>query len=379
MLAEIVDRLNVLVSEHVWITQVFIVVFLVLFTNLVLRRLLRRLEVKLEKTTNPWDDALLYAVRKPLGVLVWIVGLAFAAQLTGPEAETIISEFVEPVRDVLVIATIIWFLVRLIKSLEETFIRRHQDDEADVDRTTIEAIGKLARASVIITGTLVLMQTLGYSVTGVLAFGGIGGIAIGFAAKDLLANFFGSLMIYMDRPFAVGDWIRSPDREIEGTVEQIGWRLTIIRTFDQRPLYVPNSVFTSIAVQNPSRMHNRRIYETIGLRYQDAAKMADITRDVKQMLVDHPAVDTSKIIMVNFNSFGPSSLDFFVYVMTRTTNWAEYHGVKQDVLLRIFEVIASHGADIAFPTRTVLMPEGMPPQDMPLSSGHAPAPIDADQ
>jgi len=80
------------------------------------------------------------------------------------------------------------------------------------------------------------MQTLGYSISGVLAFGGIGGIAVGFAARDLLANFFGGFMIYMDRPFDVGDWIRSPDQEIEGTVEKIGWRLTTIRTFDKRPL-----------------------------------------------------------------------------------------------------------------------------------------------
>ena len=104
------------------------------------------------------------------------------------------------------------------------------------------------------------MQALGYSISGVLAFGGIGGIAVGFAAKDLLANFFGGLMIYLDRPFSVGDWIRSPDKNIEGTVEEIGWRLTRIRTFDKRPLYVPNSTFTQISVENPSRMLNRRIY-----------------------------------------------------------------------------------------------------------------------
>ena len=113
------------------------------------------------------------------------------------------------------------------------------------------------------------MQLFDYSVSGLLAFGGIGGIAVGFAAKDLLANFFGGLMIYLDRPFSVGDWIRSPDKEIEGTVEDIGWRLTRIRTFDKRPLYIPNSIFASISVENPSRMSNRRIYEKIGIRYDD--------------------------------------------------------------------------------------------------------------
>ena len=118
----------------------------------------------------------------------------------------------------------------------------------------MDAMAKLLRLSVIITAGLVVLQTLGFSISGVLAFGGVGGIAVGFAARDLLANFFGGLMIYLDRPFSVGDWVRSPDRNIEGTVERIGWRLTVIRTFDKRPLYVPNSVFANIAVENPSRM-----------------------------------------------------------------------------------------------------------------------------
>ena len=83
-------------------------------------------------------------------------------------------------------------------------------------------------------------------------------------------------MIYLDRPFKVGDWIRSPDRDIEGTVVKIGWRLTEIRTFDQRPLYVPNSMFSTIALQNPSRMLNRRIFETIGIRYDDIHQMEAI-------------------------------------------------------------------------------------------------------
>jgi len=193
----------------------------------------------------------------------------------------------------------------------------------------------------------------------VLAFGGIGGIAVGFAAKDLLANFFCGLMLYLDRPFAVGDWIRSPDREIEGTVERIGWRQTVIRGFDTRPLYIPNSAFANIAVENPSRMRNRRIYETIGIRYDDAAAMGAIVADVDAMLRAHDEIDSDNFLMVNFNAFAPSSLDFFVYCYTRTKAWAEYHRVKQDVLLRIVEIIDRHGAEIAFPTSTVHVPGGL--------------------
>jgi MscS family membrane protein len=198
-----------------------------------------------------------------------------------------------------------------------------------------------------------VLQSLGVSVSGLLAFGGIGGIAVGFAAKDMLANFLGGLSIYLDRPFAVGDWIRSPDRSIEGTVEDIGLRVTRIRTFDQRPLYVPNSTFSSVSLENPSRMTNRRIYETIGVRYEDAGRVAKIVSDVQTMLKEHEDIAQDRTMIVNFNHMAPSSLDFFIYAFTKTTNWVEYHAIKENVLLRILEIVERNGAQIAFPTQTI--------------------------
>jgi MscS family membrane protein len=245
-----------------------------------------------------------------------------------------------------------------------------------VDVTTIAAVGKLIRLSIIITATLVGLQSLGFSISGVLAFGGVGGIAVGFAAKDLLANFFGAIMIYLDRPFVVGEWIRSPDREIEGTVEEIGWRLTRIRTFDKRPLYVPNSVFTQIAVENPARMANRRINETIGIRYDDLHEMAAIVDEVKTMLREHPEIDQQQTLIVNLNAFAASSVDFLVYTFTRTTEWIRYHEIKQDVLLKIAAIIESHGAEIAFPTHTLHVPDGLSlagEQQTSARTGDAPA------
>ncbi len=348
-------------GDNAWIVQVFIVVFLVLLFNLVLRLVLKRLQRKLKDTENPWDDAVIGAMQQPLTLLVWIVGIAFAADIVGAETDASIFNAVGPVRDVGVIASITWFLLRLTTRLQANILERGQEKETPLDPTTVDAIGKLVKASILITAGLVMLQTLGFSISGVLAFGGIGGIAIGFAAKDLLANFFGGLMIYLDRPFAVGDWIKSPDREIEGTVEHIGWRLTRIRTFDKRPIYVPNGIFSNIAVVNPSRMSHRRIYETIGIRYDDIGKMQGIIEEVKAMLEQHPDIDTSQTLMVNFNTFSASSLDFFVYTFTRTTVWTRYHEIKQDILLRISEIISRHGAEIAFPTSTVHVPEAVTP------------------
>jgi len=344
-------------GDNAWIVQVFVVVFLVLLFNLVLRLALRRLQQKLQITSTPWDDAFVGALQRPLNLMVWIIGIAFAAEIAHAETGATIFTAVAPIRNVGVIICITWFLQRLIKQVQINIVKRSKSKEHPLDQTTVDAIGKLVRASVMITATLVALQTLGFSISGVLAFGGIGGIAIGFAAKDLLANFFGGLMIYLDRPFTVGDWVRSPDREIEGTVEYIGWRLTRIRSFDKRPIYVPNSIFSTIAVVNPSRMTNRRINETIGIRYVDIDKMQAIVGAVKAMLEAHPEIDAGKTLMVNFNSFSASSVDFFIYTFTHTTNWAYYHEVKQDILLKISDIIIGQGAEIAFPTSTLHVPD----------------------
>jgi len=351
------------VGEDPWVVQVFVVVFLTLVVNYLQKRMLNKLQVQIEKTRTLWDDAVFNAVKKPLTMLIWIVGLAFAIDIIPHEAGAEIFDAIDPIRDSGIIATLAWFLAGLITQAKTNIITQREASDEPYDRTTMDAIAKLLRVSVMITATLVVLQTLGFSVSGVLAFGGIGGIAVGFAAKDLLANFFGGLMIFLDRPFAVGDWIRSPDRDIEGTVEHIGWRLTRIRTFQLRPLFIPNSAFATIALENPSRMPNRRIYETIGIRYDDASKMTEIVRDVEKMLREHPEINADRTLMVSFNAFAPSSLDFFIYTFTKTRKWVHYHTVKQDVLLRILKIIESHGAEVAFPTSTVHVPNGLPWQE----------------
>ena len=342
-----------------WLVQIVVIVVLTLAVHFLLRRLLNRLHHTALDSHAYWDDAFVTALQRPLAFLVLFLGLSLTLDIVRQQAELGLVPALDPVRLLGVVFLFAWFLVRLIREGEEALVAKYKDTGEAYDRTTMDAVAKLLRLSVMIVAILVILQTLGVSVAGVLAFGGIGGLAIGFAAKDLLANFFGGLMIYLDRPFAVGDWIRSPDREIEGDVEQIGWRLTRIRTFDKRPLYVPNAIFTTIAVENPSRMLNRRIYETIGIRYDDANKMEPIVHAVEQMLRSHPEIDTSRILMVNFNAFAPSSLDFFVYTFTKTTSWTHYHKVKQDVLLKILEIIESHGAQAAFPTSTIHIPEGL--------------------
>lgn len=368
---ESLDSLLASVSLDRWVVEVFVAVFATLLVAWVARRALGRLAERAGKTRNVYDDALFEAGRQPLTWLVYLLGLSWSAELADQGAEAGFFELVDPARTLGVIALVALFAVRFIKYVETHLVSGDYQDP--VDPTTASAIGKLLRISVVITAVLTAAQSLGFSIAGLLAFGGVGGIAVGFAARDLLANFFGGLMIYLDRPFSVGDWVRSPDQQIEGTVEEIGWRRTCIRTFDQRPLYVPNATFSTISVENPSRMHNRRIHERIGVRYADLAVLPRIVADVRAMLEAHEAIEQDRTLMVNFDGFGASSLDFFVYTFTKTTVWTEFHEIKQDVLLRIAAIIEGHGAEVAFPTRTLHMqgPDGAEPEASASSGGSA--------
>jgi MscS family membrane protein len=347
---ELISQLSAYLSayEMDWSNDVLLLTGFSLIAWIGWRILSGRLELLADKTRMQWDNALIDAIKTPVSTLIWMWPATVSARVI---LESLLSKqlaWLATLKVVLVITILVWALIRLVSNIEHQFLQDKKRDE-----TTIQAIGKVFRMIFIMMGLLSVMQTLGLSLSGLLTFGGVGGLIVGLAAKDLLSNFFGGLMIYFDRPFKVGDWIRSPDRSIEGTVERIGWRMTIIRTFDKRPLYVPNSVFSSIVVENPSRMLNRRIYETIGLRYEDAHKVDSIIKEVKAMLQSHPDIDNNQTLIVNFNAFGPSSLDFFVYTFTKTVDWVRFHEVKQDVLLQIMAIIHAQQADVAYPTQTL--------------------------
>lgn len=340
-----------------WVIEIFIIIFLTMLLVAAVRITFKTLYPRLEKTKSVWDEMLLYAIYKPLEYLIWLLGLSIAVDVINVVTKSgAFSSYLISARKIGIVAFFAWALIRLVNQAEEHYI---EHTYKKVDRTTANALAKITKTSIIITAILVSLQSIGISITGVVAFGGLSGAAIAFAAKDLLANFFGGLIIYLDRPFAVGDWIRSPDRNIEGTVEYIGWRLCRIRTFDKRPLYVPNSLFSTISIENPSRMLNRRIYTNIGIRYQDAHKMKEILTAVEQMLREHAEIDTNQLIMVNLVNFAPSSLEFMVYCFTRTTDWAKFQAVQQDVYLKIIHIITEHGAQCAFPSTTMYIPDGI--------------------
>jgi len=346
---------NILQNYNIdhWLVKVFIIIFIIIIINITTRILLNVVKGQVKKTNNLWDDCVINSIYRPLTILVWLLGIIFTLEFFNSDlkALSISSETLINIKKAGIILVISLFLINLTNNFQKTITNNNKKNNIDVDEATYEAVSKIVRLSIIITSSLIILQTFGFSISGVLAFGGIGGVAVGFAAKDMLANFFGGLMIYLDRPFRKGDWIRSPDRDLEGTVESIGWRQTAIRNFRKNIIYIPNSVFMNIIVENPSRMTHRRIKEVIGLRYKDLSKMVHIVNDVKNMLSSHKDIDHDQVTIVNFNSYNDSSIDFFINTYADTKDWVKYHEIKQDVLIQVGNIIEKHGAEIAFPTR----------------------------
>ena len=338
---------------HVWSLQIGVIVLATICCNLLLLRLLSFLAQLAQKTSSLWKGAVMQAARVPMSFMVWLWSISAATLLLRKASPAQVFVHLGVARAVLLTLIVALFAIRLIGNMEIRLLRPHNGKQA-VDATTVRAMGKLLRLVVFVLGTLMCLQTFGVSISGVLAFGGVGAMAIGFAAKDMLANFFGGLMVYLDRPFSVGDHIRfTSTKDIDGVVEDIGWRMTRIRNSEKRPLYIPNSLFASAVVENFSRMSHRHLNQTVGLRYDDAAKITAICDDVRHMLQTHPDIDNSQRLVVHFNAYNTSSLDLMVYCFTKATQFDRFHAVKQDVMLKIMDIVASHGTEFAFPTQTV--------------------------
>lgn len=345
-------------TAHMWVVKLAIIIVATLIASFIEKRIFSKLYPKLQLTSKIWDDSLLFSLHKPVRFLIWLSGFVISLEVILAMI-SVPDKFVRALgllEDIVLLATFVWFLIRYFLKLEDRYIVRMSSRKKKIDVGTVHAVGQITRIFIVIIAVIMVLQIYGIPIAGLLAFGGIGGIALGFAAKDTLANFFGGFMIYFDRPFTVGDWIYSPDKNIEGTVESVGWRLTRIRGFDKRPIYVPNSVFSVIAVVNASRMTHRRIKADVGVRYADASKIPLITADIEKMLKEHPEIDSEQTCFVKFHQFADSSLNLQVYTFTKTTDWLKFMSAQQDVYLKIIEVVEKHGAECAFPTTTLDIP-----------------------
>ena len=334
------------------------ITLITLFLFFIKNKLINVIFALSQKTNTVYDELILFSIKTPSTYLI-VFGYIFVLTDYFNKNEVLNLSFsLSSAVFSLIVIVISWSLLRGLNyylQLKPFTKNLSSEDDITLITETYEIVVRILKILVVVITALIIMQEIGLSISGLLAFGGVGGLIVGLAAKDLLSNFFGGMMIFFDRPFRVGEFIKSPDRNIEGIVEKIGWRLTVVRTFSKNVLYIPNTAFSSIIVENATRMSNRRINETIGIRYDDLNKITDIIQDVNNILESNPDIDQTQKAKVYFKSFSASSCDFFIYAFTKTKDWEEFLRIKQDVLLKVAEIIEQHNAEIAYPTTTVFI------------------------
>ena len=342
-----------------WTLGQLLLAFGFIVAGLMLRAILntlvtKRLAALAARTETAADDLAAQALVSPLGLILPVVGVFLALRLLlGVHPEWV--ALADKIFRVVSILVLTWTGFRLLDALALLLTELAGRTDSRLDDQMVPLVRKGAKTFLVLLAFILAAQNLGYSVSGLLAGLGIGGLALAMAAKDTLANLFGSLMILIDRPFHTGDWITFPGGD--GVVEEIGLRSTRVRTFAKTVVSIPNQSLANATVENHSLMPKRRIKFTLGVTYQSSvAQVRGLVERIEEYLRANPDID-QEFMLVKFTEFNASSLDLFIYCFTCSTDWTKHLSVKQDVNLRIMELVEEMGLSIAYPTQTVHLAE----------------------
>ncbi len=328
-----------------------ILAFFVLFLFLVLRKIftmfiLKFLKVLVSKTKTDLDDKFLQAIKNPLRFIFIIAGIYFFFYILGIQAN-IINHIIKG----LLIFDVFWVMYNIIDAFQEN-VYKILGKFGKASRELASFIIKITKILIISIGVIALLQDWGINVTGFIASLGLGGLAFALAAKDTAANIFGGIAILTDNIFKVGEWIKVGNAE--GTVEDIGIRTTKIRAFDKRLIIVPNATIANSNVENFSRRDKRRVVMRIGLVYNTPIKTIEkIVNDIREMLKNHPDIAKDESLLIYFDEFEDSSLSIFCYFFTKTAIWSEYLRIREDINLKIKEIVEKNGSSFAFPSNSI--------------------------
>ncbi len=317
-----------------------------------------------EKTAAKWDDDLVALLPTPVSIIAQLLLWALAVEfLNLPEQPVDISLYLHQGLEVGVAIALAWTLMRLVDVLALAMGRLSEKTESRLDDQLVPMLRKTLKVVVVITIFVMVVQNLGYSVTSLVASLGVGGLALALAAKDTVANLFGSVVVFADRPFQVGDWVEFAG--IEGTIEEVGFRTTRVRRFDKSLVVVPNQMFSTTPITNHSLRPIRRLAFDVGLTYETkAAEMRKMLDDLRDLVKNHEDIDQT-FSFVQFTQLGDCSLNIRVYCFSKSTGWLEYLALQEDMLLRIMELVEANGLEMAFPTQTLYLRDEQWPTNQP--------------
>lgn len=339
---------NFLETEDAWVVKLIAILLSAALLTTLFKRILDRLHLRFQAKHQVWQDTFVRALCHPIRYYIWFAVLAHSVNLISNQ---LLSEhFIEEIKltfSVLAVLTCAWFLLRWKKNLLAVLSEKQKTQEIVIDSDRILAFSKLATAAIVVITVLLLMEVTGQSFHTLIAFGGISGLALAIASQEIIGNFFGGMMIYVTRPFAVADLIRLPNSNLEGYVEDIGWYQTRLRAQDKKPVYIPNALFSKTYVVNDSRKTHRRLNEIISVRHKDLFLVPKIIKELRDYLRVNPGIDLAEKVMISIDSIGPYSVDILISALSNYTEEEEFLQLRDAIYLKIGEVIDKVGARIA--------------------------------
>lgn len=326
-----------------------IFLFFLAIRNLFTRFVVNLIARAARRSKSDIDDRIVTALRDPIRFIPVVMGFFFATSLfdVGEGAEA----FLDRLNRSLVAFALFWALYRAVGPVGHVLMKAR----GVLTAAMVEWLVKAARIAFFLLGGAAILEMWGIAVGPIIAGLGLFGVAVALGAQDMFKNLIAGLFVIGEKRFLPGDWI-FVDGVVEGTVEHIGFRTTMIRRFDKAPVYVPNSKLADSAVTNFSRMTHRRIYWTIGVEYRTTREQLRRIRDgIEAYLLEsedfaHPPEVAT---FVRIDRFADSSIDILLYCFTRTTDWGEWLAIKETLALRVKEIVEEAGAAFAFPSRTL--------------------------
>ena len=357
--------------KEVWLEGVFginaseIIIGLVIFLAFyVLRRLFARLLINrlskiVLKSKNQIDDTIISVIESPLKFLPVVIGFFIASSFV--DFSSNVQNFIDLVNRSLITIFIFWLLHQLV--IPFSFLIKKFEEK--ISKPLVDWTLRGLKILIVILGTVAILELWGIKVGPVIAGLGLLGVAVALGAQDLFKNLISGIMILMERRFTIGDaiWVSG---EVEGVVEQIGFRSTLVRRFDSTPVMVPNYKFAEQSVTNHTRRHHRRIRWLIGLEYRTSVDQLKKIRDaIQKVIIENTsfAKNANTGYFVRVDSFSDSSIDMLVQAFTETNDWAEYLKIKEELAVNIMNIVEDNNAGFAFPSQSLYV-ESIP-QDKP--------------
>ena len=309
-------------------------------------------------TKTRLDDALVNSVSMPLKIVPVIIGIYIALQVTdiSGDAEVYANRILRSI----ITLVVFWTLARAVNAFEFIFVNlRNALSSAAVDWMV-----KALQVILIILGLGAVADQWGIQIAPLLAGLGVLGIAVGLGAQDLFKNLISGVLIITEKRFIPGEWIRV-DGVVEGTVEKINFRSTLVRRFDKSPVYVPNSALSDAALTNFSRMTYRRIKWAVGVEYRTTVDQLKYIRDeIEAWLWNDPrfAKPPEAALFVRIDTLNASSIDYLIYAFTYTKDWGEWLEIKEEFAVAVIDIVARAGTGLAFPSQTVYLQQNDPPE-----------------